>query len=156
MSLCSCIFCTLCWTRRGGMFLCEECVYFVPKLALATWVESAQGGIGSCVMWTCRCAGFAWYLGLARTVYIHRIWPYNWWCPRQNYRICTVYKYIYIYIYSSGLNAKAKFHYRSLSYAWYRCRLSFTLLRLFPSKGGCATTLCKDLPSATFSILALL
>jgi hypothetical protein len=56
----------------------------------------------------------------------------------------------------SGLNAKAKFHYRSLSYAWYRCRLSFTLLRLLPSKGGCATTLCTDLPSATFSILALL
>ena len=56
----------------------------------------------------------------------------------------------------SGLNAKAKFHYRSLSYAWYRCRLSFTLLRLWPSKGACSTTLCTDLPSATFSILALL
>ena len=55
-----------------------------------------------------------------------------------------------------GANAKAKLHYRSLSYAWYRCRLSFTLLRLLPSKGGCATTLCTDLPSATFSILALL
>jgi len=52
----------------------------------------------------------------------------------------------------TGLNAKAKLHYRSLSYALYRCRLSFTLLRLLPSKGGCATTLCTDLPSATFSI----
>jgi hypothetical protein len=49
----------------------------------------------------------------------------------------------------SGLNAKAKFHYRSLSYAWYCCRLSFTLLRLFPNKGGCATTPTTDLPSAT-------
>jgi len=55
-----------------------------------------------------------------------------------------------------GLNAKAKFHFRRLSYACYRCRLSFTLLRLLPSKGGFATTLCTDLPSATFSILALL
>ena len=49
----------------------------------------------------------------------------------------------------SGLNAKAKFHYRSLSYAWYHCRLSFTWLRLLPSKGGCSTTLCIDLPSPT-------
>ena len=43
---------------------------------------------------------------------------------------------------SDGLNAKAKFHYRSLSYnAWYCCRLSFTLLRLLPNKGGCTTPL---------------
>ena len=55
----------------------------------------------------------------------------------------------------TGLNAKAKLHFRSLTYAWYRCRLSFTLLRPLPGKGGCATTLCTDLPSATFSILAL-
>ena len=26
-------------------------------------------------------------LGLARTVYIHRIWPYIWWFPCQKYRI---------------------------------------------------------------------
>ena len=50
------------------------------------------------------------------------------------------------------VNVKAKFHYRSLSYAWYRCRLSFSLFRLCPSKGGCAPTLCTDLPSAAFSI----
>jgi len=31
------------------------------------------------------------YVGLARTVYIHRIWPYIWWCPCQKYRIYTVY-----------------------------------------------------------------
>jgi len=30
-------------------------------------------------------------VGLARTVYIHRIWPYIWWFPCQKYRICTVY-----------------------------------------------------------------
>jgi hypothetical protein len=50
------------------------------------------------------------------------------------------------------LNAKAKNYYRSLSYALYRCRLSITLLRPLPSKGCFATTLCTDLPSATFSI----
>ena len=30
-------------------------------------------------------------LRLARTVYIHRIWPYNWWNPCKKYRIYTVY-----------------------------------------------------------------
>ena len=30
-------------------------------------------------------------LGLARTVYIHRIWPYIWWFPCQIYRIYTVF-----------------------------------------------------------------
>jgi hypothetical protein len=29
--------------------------------------------------------------GLARTVYIHHIWPYIWWFPCQKYRIYTVY-----------------------------------------------------------------
>jgi hypothetical protein len=30
-------------------------------------------------------------LGLARTVYIRRIWPYIWWFPCQQYRIYTAY-----------------------------------------------------------------
>jgi len=33
------------------------------------------------------------YIGLARTVYTHRIWPYVWWFPCQIYRIYTVYTY---------------------------------------------------------------
>ena len=48
-----------------------------------------------------------------------------------------------------GSNAKAMFHCRSLSYAWYFHRLSFTLRRLLLNYGGWATTLCTDLPSAT-------
>jgi len=31
------------------------------------------------------------FVGLARTVYIHRICPYIWWYPCQKYRIYTVY-----------------------------------------------------------------
>ena len=31
------------------------------------------------------------YVGLARTICIHRIWPYTWWFPCQKYRIYTVY-----------------------------------------------------------------
>jgi hypothetical protein len=30
-------------------------------------------------------------IGLARTIYKHRIWPYIWWFPCQKYRIYTVY-----------------------------------------------------------------
>jgi len=44
------------------------------------------------------CTG-ATIVGLARTVYIHRIWLYIRWFPCQKYRIYTVYIYIYIYIY---------------------------------------------------------
>jgi hypothetical protein len=37
------------------------------------------------------CCGNVVLLGLARTVYMHRIWPYIWWSPCQNHRIYTVY-----------------------------------------------------------------
>jgi len=33
---------------------------------------------------------YASYIGLASTVYIHRIWPYIWWFPCWKYRIYTV------------------------------------------------------------------
>jgi len=35
------------------------------------------------------------YLGLARIIYIHRIWTYIWWFPCQKYRICTVDKWLW-------------------------------------------------------------
>ena len=35
------------------------------------------------------------FLGLARTVYIHRLWPYIWWCTCQKYRIYTVYIWLW-------------------------------------------------------------
>jgi hypothetical protein len=38
---------------------------------------------------------YCWCLKLARTVYIHRIWPYIWWFPTKN----TVFT---LYIYGSG------------------------------------------------------
>jgi len=31
------------------------------------------------------------YMVLANPIYIHRIWPYNWWFPYQKYYIYTVY-----------------------------------------------------------------
>jgi len=35
-------------------------------------------------------------VGLARTVYIHRIWPYIWWFPCQKYCIYTVYIWFWL------------------------------------------------------------
>ena len=32
-------------------------------------------------------------VGLARTVYLHRIWPYVWWFPCYKYRMYNVYAY---------------------------------------------------------------
>ena len=33
-------------------------------------------------------------IGLARTVYLHCIWPYVWWSPCKKYRMHTVYNYL--------------------------------------------------------------
>jgi len=35
------------------------------------------------------------YVGLARTIYTHRIWPYTWWDPCQEYRIYIVYMWFW-------------------------------------------------------------
>jgi hypothetical protein len=51
-------------------------------------------GVASCVRaWGLSAAplNYASCVGLARTVYIHRIWPYVWWFPCQKYRVYTVY-----------------------------------------------------------------
>ena len=37
-----------------------------------------------------------WYLGLAKTVYMHRIWPYIRWFPCQKYRVYTVYIWFWL------------------------------------------------------------
>jgi len=47
----------------------------------------------------CVCVRYHRWLGMARTVHTHRIWPYIWWFPCQKYRICTLYIQ---YIYGSG------------------------------------------------------
>jgi len=41
-------------------------------------------------------------VGLASTVYIHRVWPYLWWIPCPKYQIYTVYIYIFLFIYLYG------------------------------------------------------
>jgi len=64
------------WQRNHRIYGHIRCIHTVlanPKHSL-----SHQSGYGVCV-------------GLARTVYIHRIWPYIWWFSCQNYRIYTVY-----------------------------------------------------------------
>jgi hypothetical protein len=41
------------------------------------------------------------YIWLARTVYIHRIWPYIWWFPCQKYCIYTVYIWFWLTLHIS-------------------------------------------------------
>ena len=48
--------------------------------------------------WVCTCAYIYIYIWLARPVYIHRVWPYIWWFPCQNYRIYTPYMTVYLVI----------------------------------------------------------
>jgi len=39
------------------------------------------------------------YIGLARTVYIHRIWPYIWWFSCPKYRVHTLHMTVYLVIF---------------------------------------------------------
>jgi hypothetical protein len=71
-------------------------VWLLGCLCHHCWnVRTAFCGTGSR---QCRCGCVMSVVGFARTVYIHRIWPYILWYPCQNYRIYTVYVYIYIYM----------------------------------------------------------
>ena len=71
-------------------------VWLLGCLCHHCWnVRTAICGTGSR---QCRCGCVMSVVGFARTVYIHRIWPYILWYPCQNYRIYTVYVYIYIYM----------------------------------------------------------
>ena len=71
------------------------------------------------------------YIGLARTVYIHRIWPYIWWFPCHKYRIYTVYIWfwptLYIYgVYTVFLARKSP-NIRSHSVYMYGCGQPYIL-----------------------------
>ena len=50
------------------------------------------------------------HVGLARAVYIHRIWPYIWWSPCQNYRIYTVYIWIWPTLHTRILSCSVYIH----------------------------------------------
>jgi len=65
-------------------------------------------------------------LGLARTVYGHRIWPYVWWFPCSKYRMYTVYTYVCMvlanpthFTYNVNLHTATFFLLRCLSWFTY-------------------------------------
>jgi len=64
------------------------------------------------------------YLGLARTVYTHRIWPYVWWFPSWKYRLCTVCTYKCIIL------ANPRYNWRTLPSSIPYRRLHSTVLGL--------------------------
>ena len=102
-------------------------------------------------------------LGLAKTIQFIGVTVYNtvFLVGKLPYVICTVIFGVYIRFWPTldmlldhsrcFIWTLLLFHDRSLSHALYRCWLSFALLWLLPSKGGCAATLCTDLPSATLA-----
>jgi len=61
---------------------------------------------------------------LARTVYIHHIWPYIWWFPCQKYRVYTV----YIWFWPTLIMCRATFYtcfivlyVFKLGHPWHQC-----------------------------------
>jgi hypothetical protein len=74
----------LCGMQRCDVACCVMACSFTHGSSIlrhwnaANWVNTVHG----------------WSVGLARTVYMYRIWPYIWWFPCQKYRISTVYIYI--------------------------------------------------------------
>ena len=83
-SLSSCFFsCLWCasialWCDYDVLMMCFNRVLIVSWICLAATTGLPEGVAG-------------WLVGLARTVYMLRIWPYIWWFPCQNCRIYTVY-----------------------------------------------------------------
>jgi hypothetical protein len=57
-------------------------------------------------------------LGLARIVYIHRIWPYFWWFPCQNHRIYTVYILFWPTVLTFRHNDSLLF---AMTHCWLQC-----------------------------------
>jgi len=66
------------WCDYDVLMMCFNRVLIVSWICLAATTGLPEGVAG-------------WLVGLARTVYMLRIWPYIWWFPCQNCRIYTVY-----------------------------------------------------------------
>ena len=97
---------------------------------------SDELNVARCVRWACvsklyghlticlyESITFVWvvsnclFVGLARTVYIHRIWPYIWWIPCQKYRIHTVYIWFWptLFVCDRGTGRHTAFNIPSLN-----------------------------------------
>ena len=107
---CMCVFLCMCVCVNVCVYVCVRvcvCAASMPNTYVQGWPEPYM---------------YTVYVGLARTVHMHRVWPYIWWFPCHNYRTYTVYiygtgipymydrvffcpKYIYIYtpyVYGTG------------------------------------------------------
>jgi len=76
-----------CVLFSGKLFTCCVCQCGVAARQDSQWWVSMWCVCVWAVLFAARALYHAVYIGLARTVYIHRIWPYIWWFPCQNYRM---------------------------------------------------------------------
>jgi hypothetical protein len=89
------------------------------------------------------------YLGLARAVYIHRIWPYIWWFPCQNYRVYTVYIWFWptLHVPLILLHNMAQFRRHPpglvIQFRRYPCRLDTQFERRPTASASCQTCSCQ-------------
>jgi hypothetical protein len=81
------------WPTLQMCAMCICCHGFTPFVRMHLYVF---------VNPTLRYIYIYWYIGLAKTIYIHCIWLYIWWFPCQEYRIYTVYIWFWptLYIYT--------------------------------------------------------
>jgi hypothetical protein len=75
--VCACVCVCVCACVCVRLLSHTNCINAWPKY-----------GVSWCM---CRVGQNHIFIGLARTVYIHRIWQYLWWFPCQKYRIYTAY-----------------------------------------------------------------
>jgi len=73
------------WGNWGGVVL-----FSFNALGAKTWCQRSAMVLCIYTSFVLPCS----FLGVARIVYVHRIWPYIWWYPCQKHRIYTVYTYV--------------------------------------------------------------
>jgi len=88
-------------------------------------------------------------VGLARTMYLHRVWPYVWWFPCQKYRIHTVCMYGFgqPYLCQETGSLHILFHCQNVSTAHSGCIVN--ALGCNNTAGGTRTSACGRILSLT-------
>jgi len=93
--LCACVRTCVCMPCACALYVCAStCVACQKNFLLLLFIRNQclmQGLILCPVRLLATHCFDHWFPGLARTVYVHRTWPYIWWNPCKKYRTCPVY-----------------------------------------------------------------
>jgi len=149
LSLCAAQIVCECDTIQGCILKSVLAYHAVHACHVHSCGPGLNEGTQKCVYMACEHK----IVGLARTVYTQRIWPYVWWFPCQKYRIYTVYTYTWMVLAiptdlsSSGLPCKK---WRRIKFALDQTRLH-TNVRVWPL----CTDLWSVLPCKTWHCIKL-